>query len=97
MSGDKEKPQRFIVAGVYTRVMPVLHTAWDEFLLALTMMNRVSMRTLSVGITVYQGEYAFPWPLISAALIVAIVPISLLIAVFQERVVGGLTAGGVKG
>jgi multiple sugar transport system permease protein len=55
------------------------------------------MRTLSVGITLYQGEFAFPWPLISAALIVAIVPISILIAVFQERVVGGLTAGGVKG
>ena len=34
---------------------------------------------------------------ISAALVVAIIPISLLIAVFQERVVGGLTAGGVKG
>ena len=31
-----------------------------------------------------------------AALIVAIVPIAILIAVFQERVVGGLTAGGVK-
>jgi len=43
--------------------------AWDEFLLALTMMNRVNMRTLSVGITLYQGEFAFPWPLISAALI----------------------------
>jgi len=25
------------------------------------------------------------------------VPISILIALFQERVVGGLTAGGVKG
>ena len=35
--------------------------------------------------------------LISAALIIAIVPISILIAVFQERVVGGLTQGGVKG
>jgi multiple sugar transport system permease protein len=43
------------------------------------------------------SELAFFWPLISAALIVAIVPISMLIAVFQERVVGGLTAGGVKG
>jgi multiple sugar transport system permease protein len=35
--------------------------------------------------------------LISAALVLAIVPISILIALFQERVVGGLTAGGVKG
>ena len=83
--------------GVFTAAILAFVNAWDEFLLALTMMNRVSMRTLSVGITLYQGEFAFPWPLISAALIVAIVPISLLIALFQERVVGGLTAGGVKG
>ena len=83
--------------GVFTAAILAFVNAWDEFLLALTMMNRVNMRTLSVGITLYQGEFAFPWPLISAALIVAIVPISILIALFQERVVGGLTAGGVKG
>ncbi len=83
--------------GVFTAAILAFVNAWDEFLLALTMMSRVGMRTLSVGITLYQGEFAFPWPLISAALVVAIVPISILIAVFQERVVGGLTAGGVKG
>jgi multiple sugar transport system permease protein len=83
--------------GVFTAAILAFVNAWDEFLLALTMMNRANMRTLSVGITLYQGEFAFPWPLISAALVVAIVPISILIALFQERVVGGLTAGGVKG
>ena len=83
--------------GVFTAAILAFVNAWDEFLLALTMMNRVTMRTLSVGITLYQGEFAFPWPLISAALIIAIVPICILIAVFQERVVGGLTQGGVKG
>jgi multiple sugar transport system permease protein len=55
------------------------------------------VRTLPVGISLYQGEFTFPWPIISAALIVAIVPIALLIAAFQERVVGGLTQGGLKG
>ncbi len=83
--------------GVFTAAILAFVNAWDEFLLALTMMNRVSMRTLSVGITLYQGEFAFPWPLISAALIIAIVPICIIIALFQERVVGGLTSGGVKG
>jgi len=83
--------------GVFTAAILAFVNAWDEFLLALTMMNRADMRTLSVGITLYQGEFAFPWPLISAALVIAIVPICILIAVFQERVVGGLTAGGVKG
>jgi multiple sugar transport system permease protein len=83
--------------GVFTAAILAFVNAWDEFLLALTFLSRETMRTLSVGITLYQGEFAFPWPLISAALIVAIVPVCILIAIFQERVVGGLTAGGVKG
>ncbi|TAG04133.1 MAG: carbohydrate ABC transporter permease [Betaproteobacteria bacterium] len=83
--------------GVFTAAILAFVNAWDEFLLALTFLSRESMRTISVGITLYQGEFAFPWPLISAALIVAIVPVCILIAIFQERVVGGLTAGGVKG
>lgn len=83
--------------GVFTAAILAFVNSWDEFLLALTFLSRENMRTLSVGITLYQGEFAFPWPLISAALIVAIVPVCILIAVFQERVVGGLTAGGVKG
>ena len=83
--------------GVFTAAILSFVNAWDEFLLALTLNSRLTMRTLPVGITLYQGEFAFPWPIISAALIVAIVPIAILIAVFQERVVGGLTAGGIKG
>jgi multiple sugar transport system permease protein len=83
--------------GVFTAAILAFVNAWDEFLLALTLNSRQSMRTLPVGITLYQGEFAFPWPIISAALIVAIVPIAILIAVFQERVVGGLSSGGVKG
>lgn len=83
--------------GVFTAAILAFVNAWDEFLLALTLNSRQTMRTLPVGITLYQGEFAFPWPIISAALIVAIVPIAILIAVFQERVVGGLSAGGVKG
>ena len=83
--------------GVFTAAILAFVNAWDEFLLALTLSSRVTSRTLPVGITLYQGEFSFPWPIISAALIVAIVPISILIAVFQDRVVGGLTAGGMKG
>ena len=83
--------------GVFTAGILAFVNAWDEFLLALSLNSNASMRTLPVGITLYQGEFSFPWPIISAALIVAIVPIALLIALFQERVVGGLTQGGLKG
>jgi multiple sugar transport system permease protein len=83
--------------GVFTAGILAFVNAWDEFLLALSLNSNPSMRTLPVGITLYQGEFSFPWPIISAALIVAIVPVAVLIAVFQERVVGGLTQGGLKG
>jgi len=83
--------------GVFTAGILAFVNAWDEFLLALSLNSSGSMRTLPVGITLYQGEFTFPWPIISAALIVAIVPVAVLIALFQERVVGGLTQGGLKG
>ena len=83
--------------GVFTAGILAFVNAWDEFLLALSLNSNPTMRTLPVGITLYQTEFVFPWPIISAALVVAIVPIAVLIAVFQERVVSGLTQGGLKG
>jgi multiple sugar transport system permease protein len=83
--------------GVFTAAILSFVNAWDEFLLALTLSPRVASRTLPVGITLYQGEFSFPWPIISAALVIAIVPVCIIIAIFQERVVSGLTSGGMKG
>lgn len=83
--------------GVFTAAILAFVNAWDEFLLALSFNANPQLRTLPVGITLYQGEFAFPWTVISAALIVGIVPLAILIVIFQERVVSGLTAGGMKG
>lgn len=83
--------------GVFTAGILAFVNAWDEFLLALSFNSNPMLRTLPVGITLYQGEFAFPWPVISAALLVGIVPVAVLIVIFQERVVSGLTSGGIKG
>lgn len=83
--------------GVFTAGILAFVNSWDEFLLALSFNSNPAMRTLPVGITLYQGEFTFPWPVISAALVVGIVPVAVLIVVFQERVVSGLTSGGIKG
>jgi multiple sugar transport system permease protein len=83
--------------GVFTAGILAFVNAWDEFLLALSLNASAAVRTAPVGIALYQGEFSFPWPVISAALVVAIVPVALLIALFQERVIGGLTQGGLKG
>lgn len=83
--------------GVFTAGILAFVNACDEFLLALSFNSNPALRTLPVGIQLYQGEFAFPWPVISAALVVGIVPVAILIVIFQERVVSGLTAGGLKG
>jgi len=83
--------------GVFTAGLLAFVNSWDEFLLALSFNSATRWRTLPVGILLYQGEFSFPWPEISAALVVGIVPVAVLIVVFQQRVIAGLTAGGVKG
>jgi multiple sugar transport system permease protein len=83
--------------GVVTAAIIVFVNSWNEFLLALNFNTALTMRTVPVGITMYQGEFAFPWATISAAITVGVLPLVALILVFQQKIIAGLTAGGVKG
>ena len=83
--------------GVVTAAIIVFVNSWNEFLLALTFNSAQAMRTVPVGITLYQGEFSFPWAVISAAVTLGILPLVALIIFFQQRIISGLTAGGVKG
>ena len=83
--------------GIVTAAIIVFVNSWNEFLLALTFNTTLPMRTVPVGITLYQGEYAFPWAIISAAIMLGVLPLVVLILFFQKRIISGLTAGGVKG
>ncbi len=83
--------------GIVTAAIIVFVNSWNEFLLALTFNTTLQMRTVPVGITLYQGEYAFPWAIISSAIMLGVLPLVVLIIFFQRRIISGLTAGGVKG
>jgi multiple sugar transport system permease protein len=83
--------------GVVTAAILAFVNSWNEFLLALTFNSAPDMKTVPVGVTLYQGEFTFPWPLISAAIVVTIIPVIGIIIVFQRKIISGLTAGGVKG
>jgi multiple sugar transport system permease protein len=54
------------------------------------------MRTAPVGISLYPGEYSFPWETISTATFLAIIPVLIITALFQKQIIGGLTAGSDK-
>lgn len=82
--------------GFVTAAIIVFVYNWNEFLFALTFEPNADMRTVPVGIALYQGQFTFPWGTISAATVVAVLPLVLIILVFQRRLISGLTAGAVK-
>jgi len=71
--------------------------SWNEFLMALILTYDPVAQTFPVGISRYQGQHGLQFGEMSAAALTGIVPIYVLVFIFQRYVVAGLTRGGVKG
>lgn len=71
--------------------------AWNEFVLAYTFLSREAAYTLPVMIRNYVGEKDVQWSLFAASSLIASLPVMALFYALQKHLVGGLTAGGVKG
>jgi arabinogalactan oligomer/maltooligosaccharide transport system permease protein len=72
-------------------------TAWNEFILAATFMNEEEAYTLPVVLQGYVGEHTVQFGYFAAGAIVVSLPMMALFFALQKHLVGGLTAGGVKG
>ncbi|WP_243859528.1 carbohydrate ABC transporter permease [Amycolatopsis arida] len=86
------------VPGVFTTAIIVFVVAWNEFIIALTMVNRPEMQTATVRISQFVGVAAYdsPFGTQMAAGVVATVPLVVAVLLFQRRIVAGLTSGGLK-
>jgi multiple sugar transport system permease protein len=84
--------------GVFTTAIIVFVITWNEFLIALTMVNQKSMQTAPVAISKFAGASQFVTPFGSqmAAGVLMTVPLIILVLLFQRRIVAGLSSGGVK-
>jgi multiple sugar transport system permease protein len=71
-------------------------TAWNEYIVALTLMTDPARKPLTVGITSYVTAYVQHWNYLFAASAIAIVPVVVLFASIERHLVGGLTAGSVR-
>ncbi len=72
--------------------------AWDEFIISLTIMDKNSMRTLPVGIIQsFVGEFSIKWGEMMAASVITSIPVILIFIFLSKHLIGGLTAGAVKG
>jgi arabinogalactan oligomer / maltooligosaccharide transport system permease protein len=72
-------------------------SAWNEFILAATFLSHEEAFTLPVSLQRYVGEYNASWGKFAAGAIVVSVPVMAIFYAVQKHLVGGLTAGSVKG
>ena len=72
-------------------------TAWNEYILAATFLQSETAYTLPVVLQSYIGSFNTQWGLFAAGSVLVSLPVMLLFFALQKHLVGGLTAGGVKG
>ncbi|HWA47213.1 MAG TPA: carbohydrate ABC transporter permease [Dongiaceae bacterium] len=70
---------------------------WNELLIAVIFLQKDTLRTLMVGLTVFNSRYRIDVPVVMAGMFWATLPMLLLYLVGQRYFIRGLTAGGVKG
>jgi arabinogalactan oligomer/maltooligosaccharide transport system permease protein len=72
-------------------------TAWNEFILAATFMGKEKYYTVPVMLQSFVGAFNTQWGLFAAGSIIVSLPVVILFLYVQKHLVGGLTAGGIKG
>lgn len=82
--------------GLITAVIFTFITAWNEFVVALTLTSSVEIRPLTVGITGFIGLYEVQWHYVFATSLIAIIPVVILFIAIEKWLISGLTAGSIK-
>ncbi|HET6511553.1 MAG TPA: carbohydrate ABC transporter permease [Candidatus Kapabacteria bacterium] len=70
---------------------------WNSFLFPFLFVSDASMRTLPVGLAFYQGKQSIDMGHLMAGAGMSALPVLVLFAIFQKKIIAGLTAGAVKG
>ena len=102
---DGCSPIRLFFAVIYPLLTPVLVTAgvlnllgiWNEFLLPLYYLNRSTYWPMTLAIYNFFGQHQSDWSLVSADVVLTIVPVIIIYLLAQRFILSGMTAGAVKG
>ncbi|MGA2975751.1 MAG: carbohydrate ABC transporter permease [Spirochaetia bacterium] len=70
---------------------------WNQFLLALVLVEDPSQRTMAGALGAFQGHYATDVPLLCAGTILILVPTLVIFVLFQRQIITALLQGAVKG
>ncbi|MPZ94686.1 MAG: ABC transporter permease subunit [Propionibacteriales bacterium] len=82
--------------GIVTAIIFTFVACWNEFAASLVILTTAENQPLSVALTKFVGQYQTSWQYVFGISVVGIVPVVILFALIERRLVAGLTAGGVK-
>jgi multiple sugar transport system permease protein len=82
--------------GLVTAFIFTFISAWNEFVIALTIESSPAHQPITVGLESLIGMYQVQWQYLFAGSLIAIVPVVILFALIEKWLVSGLTAGSVK-
>ncbi|MCL2335645.1 MAG: carbohydrate ABC transporter permease [Endomicrobia bacterium] len=72
-------------------------TIWNEFLLALVVLQDKAKMPIQRGLMVFQGTFITDYPLLMAGLTIATIPIVIIYLLMQKHIVKGIASGALKG
>jgi raffinose/stachyose/melibiose transport system permease protein len=70
---------------------------WNQFLLALVLVEDPAERTMAGALGAFQGHYATDIPLLCAGTILIVLPTLIIFVLFQRQIITALLQGSVKG
>jgi len=71
--------------------------SWNDFAWPLIITNDTTLRTLPIGIMIFQGRYTQEFGLTMAAAAICTIPIITAFLIFQRRITEGMAMTGIKG
>jgi multiple sugar transport system permease protein len=82
--------------GVFTTAIMTFISAWNEYLLTLTLNAEKEYQTVPVAISTLRTQFSILWGEITAATILVVIPTLAIVLLFQKQIVSGITSGAVK-
>ena len=70
---------------------------WNDYLWPKLVINSKAKYTIQLALANYSGEYSVDWNSLLAMSVISMIPVLLVFIILQDQIMGGLTAGGVKG
>lgn len=70
---------------------------WNDYLWPKLVITSKEFYTIQLALANYSGEYSVDWNSLLAMSVVSMIPVLIVFVTLQRHIIGGVTAGGVKG